>query len=830
MNNIEGSQTTNGLSGNLLFYGGDDKIYNANHTLMPNSVGLNCTTTPKQGPVAVQVPGNANRYYYIYPGGAGSPLKYSIIDMTMQTGLGDVDNAFKNIQLRAVVAEGIIPIRKTNACNEYWVLSHNIGSSFYVEQITAAGIANFNAQNVGPASTSMGAYMDYAPATGKLAMLYGSFNVALFDFNAATGAVTNYVNVPLPSVPFCLEYYSVAFSPNGNKLYVGGGYGQNHLVQVDLANGNLVTSIATGNGGNTLKLGPDGKIYGGILYTAFIGIVNNPDLPGLACNYTPNAINTGNVTFSDIGLPHIGLHDFNSSSASIIGNSTICQGDSSTLTASGGTNYLWSTGASTSIITVTPSATTTYTVTVTSGNCTASATITVTVSNSVNATIMGNNTICAGDMATLNGSGGTSYLWSTSATTQTIVVSPTVTTTYTLTVSSGSCSDTAQYTVNVLPPPVASINGTSPVCLGSGTTLTASGGVSYLWNTSATTTAINITPTSTTTYTVTVTDQNGCSATATATVMVNALPTVIITGNNILCTGDNTTLNASGGISYIWNTGATTSSLSVSPTSVTTYTVTVTDNNGCTATATITLTVSPPPVASISNDTSICSGQTISIIAGGGNYSWSTGATSAGVTISPTTTTTYSVIVSIGSCTDTAYVTVTVNPDPVANAGPDISIIVGSNSQLNATGGGSYSWSPSGGLSCTNCPDPIASPSVTTTYCVVVTNGSGCTDSDCMTITIDINCGEIFVPTAFSPNNDNANDQFYVLGNCITQMHLAVFDRWGEKVFESDDQAKKWDGTYRGAILNSAVFVFYLDATLLNGEVVSLKGNVTLIR
>jgi len=130
LTNIEGCNTVNDVGGNLQFYGGDDKIYNKNNTLMPNSVGLLANITPKQGPIAVQVPNFSNRFYYIYPQGFGGTLRYSTIDMTLQGGLGDVMPASKNIQLRPVVAEGILAIPKSTACNEYWLLTHGVNSNF----------------------------------------------------------------------------------------------------------------------------------------------------------------------------------------------------------------------------------------------------------------------------------------------------------------------------------------------------------------------------------------------------------------------------------------------------------------------------------------------------------------------------------------------------------------------------------------------------------------------------------------------------------------------------------------------------------------------------
>lgn len=91
-------------------------------------------------------------------------------------------------------------------------------------------------------------------------------------------------------------------------------------------------------------------------------------------------------------------------------------------------------------------------------------------------------------------------------------------------------------------------------------------------------------------------------------------------------------------------------------------------------------------------------------------------------------------------------------------------------------------------------------------------------------------CAEIFVPNAFSPNNDMENDLECVLGNCIQDFYFAIYDRWGEKVFESTDPKNCWDGTYKGKLMNTAVFVYYLQATLNNGETIKKKGNVSLIR
>jgi gliding motility-associated-like protein len=113
---------------------------------------------------------------------------------------------------------------------------------------------------------------------------------------------------------------------------------------------------------------------------------------------------------------------------------------------------------------------------------------------------------------------------------------------------------------------------------------------------------------------------------------------------------------------------------------------------------------------------------------------------------------------------------------------------------------------------------------------VSVSDINGCTDLACVKISIEINCGEVFVPSAFSPNNDGENDLECVYSNCFQGFYFEIYNRWGEKVFETSDKNICWDGTWKGKELNSAVFVYRLEGILINGEQVSKKGNISLIR
>src|SRR5690606_21124033 len=143
------------------------------------------------------------------------------------------------------------------------------------------------------------------------------------------------------------------------------------------------------------------------------------------------------------------------------------------------------------------------------------------------------------------------------------------------------CIGTASKTVGVLQSPVINITGPDSVCEGGSVTLVASGGVSYIWSNGSTGNSITVTPTTTTTYTVTATDAGGCVGTASKTVNVLPNPVVTITGGGSICLGESITLQANGGNNYVWSTGATTSSITVSPTSTTTYSVSVEGSGEC---------------------------------------------------------------------------------------------------------------------------------------------------------------------------------------------------------------------------------------------------------
>lgn len=514
----------------------------------------------------------------------------------------------------------------------------------------------------------------------------------------------------------------------------------------------------------------------------------------------------------------------------ISGTTTICSGDNTTLTGNNASSYEWSTTETTPAIIVSPAGNTTYIVTGTDGNgCENTASVMVTVTAPPVALITGNTSVCAGEAITLTANGTGTYLWSTGETTPTISPIPGSNITYSLTVTAGTCNDRDSIDISVLAPPVAAISGDFIICNGDFTLLTGSGGGTYDWGTSGTGVTINVNPSSNTTYILTVND-GFCEDTAMATVYVNPLPNINISGASEICVGDNVVLTAAGGTSYIWNTTETTPTITDAPLITTTYTVTGSDGT-CSNSASISVTVSAPPTALISGDNEICQGTISNLVAsGGGTYSWNNGIATANNSVSPLTSTTYIVTVSIGSCSDTASIFLTVFPLPPANAGNDTLIYFGGSAQLNGSGGTIYQWSPTLFLDCFDCQTPVASPETTTWYYLMVTDANGCIATDSVLVRVEYNCGDVFLPNAFSPNNDGYNDEFRIRGNCIVTIDLKIYDRWGEKVFETNDPLMGWNGEFDGSPMNPGVFHYTYSGTLLNEEIISGKGNVTLVR
>ncbi|MFN5224045.1 MAG: beta strand repeat-containing protein, partial [Bacteroidota bacterium] len=458
-------------------------------------------------------------------------------------------------------------------------------------------------------------------------------------------------------------------------------------------------------------------------YVSFT-VEQNPDLPDntVINNKAYVTFNAGTPTPTNGTIHTVGRQLFSVQACpppTINGTASICQGSSTTLSVSGSyLSYLWSTGATTSSITT--SAAGTYTVTVTDfSGCVNTASRTVVVNSNSAPTITGNLSVCFGSAATLNASSGfVSYLWNTGATTSSI--STTTSGNYTVTVTNSfGCTGTASQTATINPKPTPTITGTFDVCQGNSALLNATPGfVSYLWSNGATSSSIG--PTTAGTYTVTVTNANGCTGVASQAVTIASNPAPVITGVFTVCQGNLALLNATLGFnSYLWSTGATTSSINT--TAAGTYTVTVTNASGCTGSKSQVVTVNPSATTTISGVFSACQGASTTLTATSGfnSYLWSTGASTQ--TINPTASGTYTVTVTNASgCTGSASQSVNIIATPTPSITGTFSICQGSAATLTASSGfSSYNWN-------TGANTQTINPTTAGTYIVTVTNANGC--------------------------------------------------------------------------------------------------------
>ncbi len=346
-------------------------------------------------------------------------------------------------------------------------------------------------------------------------------------------------------------------------------------------------------------------------------------------------------------------------------------------------------------------------------------------------------------------------------------------------------------------------------------------------------------------YTATVTDNNGCTSTTSATVnqpAANMFSSTVVT--DVDCFGDNTgaiDLTVNGGtmpLTYAWSNAAVTQDINNVSAGV--YDVTITDANGCAITATATV-AEPASAVSVSmNSTDVTCYQGSDGLAGvtasggtsGYTYSWSNGNTTNN--ISGLVIGNYSVTVSdANGCTATGSVTLSEPSALIFDVTNLYTIQLGESATvelLNSSPGiVSYLWTPSSDLDDATIATPTATPSVTTTYNVIVTDVDGCTQTNWVTITVE-NPNIPFIPKGFTPNGDGMNDFLYVYGNTIESLEFVIYNRWGEQLFFSSTVGEGWDGTYRGSPVTPGVYVYYFTATTVGGFEYVNKGDVTVIR
>ena len=409
----------------------------------------------------------------------------------------------------------------------------------------------------------------------------------------------------------------------------------------------------------------------------------------------------------------------------ISGIDAFCEGSSSTLDAGNGyLTYEWSDGTINQTLDVDASGTYSVTVTDASG-CTGEDEINITVNQNPDPTIAGSASFCSGFSTILDAGGGYDiYEWSDGSGGQTLEVSAGGTVGVTVTDANG-CTGEASLNITESTSLNPNISGDLEYCIGGTTTLDAGGGfVLYEWSDGSG--GQSITVNNPDDYTVTVTDVNGCSGETTVSVIQNDLPTVNITGNDPICTGENVTLDAGAGFDeYLWSNTSLNQTVNVSAGGL--FSVTVTDANGCTNEASVNVQENQNPTPSITGNASFCTGETVTLDAGTfDQYEWNDGSGLSTLDIS--TGGTYSVIVTdANGCTGTDQFTVTQNQLPTPNITGDLDFCAGSSTTLNGPPGFDYEWSTGSVLQMINIDLPG-------NVGLMVTDANGCTGETSVTL------------------------------------------------------------------------------------------------
>lgn len=530
-----------------------------------------------------------------------------------------------------------------------------------------------------------------------------------------------------------------------------------------------------------------------------------------------------------------------------------------TVSAGGGNpgyTYSWNTVPVQTTATATTLAAGTYTVTVTDLNsCTATTSVTITNSPllTVNATasVM---SICPGNTTNLTaavagGTGSYSYAWSNGSILSAQTVSPLSTTNYTITVTdSMGCTAIDSILITLFVPAVINLGNDTAICQGDIITLNAGSGFSsYLWQNGTTLQTLNASVTDQ--YFVTAVDPNGCIVKDTMILTINPLPIIGLSDTLRICPGLSTILSANPGYtSYLWNSGASTSSITVNTAG--NNVVVVQDANGCINSDSTMVIIHPVPTLIFSVfPLTGCAPLSIStlnnsVLNGSSILSWlwqigpNNSSSAAPETILPNAGV-YDVFLQAtttnGCIVDTLLTNyITVNPSPDAVVAPEAMEYDLFDDNINiinlTTGGTIFNWSlfnsPYSTLQ--DLVYPITVPGEFT-FQLLVTNSFGCMDSTDVTIIVNPSFA-IYFPNAFTPNHNSNNDTYLPKGYGIKEFEIMIFNRWGEMIFKSTDINKGWDGTFKGGAPLMDVYVYKAVVKDLKDNYHYYTGHITLVQ
>ncbi len=370
---------------------------------MPNGSGLIGHGTAGQCALIIPIPCNESLYVIFHTTEFSSPgnLNYTVVDMSLNGGLGDVVVAQKNISLGSGWTEKLCAIYNPND-NSYWLLTHRWGNNEFVAfKINSSSIATQSVVSTVGSAHNCGTYSAAHDAMGQLTISKDGTKIAnaltcqdkfeLFDFNLASGVVSN----PIVLAGESNKAWGTAFSPNGKVLYTNSIFGQ-EIFQYNLSvytqasiTASKYSLLSVGSAGYNfgyMELGPNNKLYITRPSNNSLAIIHQPNLLGSLCipDLIGQSLGSSNsmhgVSRTAYNIPSTLTLSINISSTT----NTICFGESVSINASGANNYNWSTGATTSSIIVSPNTTNTYSViSISNDGCRFTGSLTIYVSECV---------------------------------------------------------------------------------------------------------------------------------------------------------------------------------------------------------------------------------------------------------------------------------------------------------------------------------------------------------------------------------------------------------------------------------------------------------------
>ena len=818
INTFEGCSIFNDIDGNLLFYTDGQKVYDRNHNQMPNGSGLLGNGSATQSGVIVPIPGDDQSFYIFTVGNNvfDHGLRYSIVDLSLNNGLGDINDS-KNVLIEEKTIERIAAVQHCNN-RDFWLTAHNWETNtLNVYRITETGLdtAPAGSYDIGVGENKAFGQLKFSSDGSKLAMASGNKNrFEVFDFDTESGSISNQV------ILFDENFfgpYGVEFSPNNRFLYGTNLDSIARVMQFDLSSGNsvdildskvILSQIPDRYHFGALQLAPDGKIYiarNAEFFNHFLSAIRFPDLAGTDAGFEEEAIILADGSSCKLGLPNFISSYFYTNTLEVSGPTLVCD---------------------------------------------RSETLTYKALFEPNCSIDSSKWKIAG--------GAVSMTSEEDSITIQFLESGNFEITFEQFHSCGIDSNT----INVLvEEPLNVETEIQPSCEGNSNgsiILLATGGqepYEYIWDIPlANDPMAESLPAGS--YPVTISDANSCRVFEV--IQIPEAPAIEIEKviNHIDCFGEATgaiEILASGcaPLSYVWDDGRTSSTIDdLLPGS---YFVTITDCYGCEAVEEIGINQEAEIIIESTVSIPTCFGDvdgqiTIDSILGGvppfeiskdGSYFDSL--RTFPFIIQNLSADLYEYLIrDANGCLVSREIEVlapidlelTLSDNQIIELGDSIQILIDTN----------FDWDSlvvkgDDGFECFNCVDFFITPTNTVNLIVTGYDIFGCSTTSEILVTVE-KSRRLFMPSAFSPNEDGINDKYWVFAGADVQevSSLQIFDRWGGLAYRIDDldlnnsQTDGWDGTISNKMASVGVYVAVANVKFIDGKELVFSQEVTLLR